>query len=82
MFGTAGGIIEFRAALLASRGFAALALPYFDYEDLPKDYNFNLEYFEVTFVLRYCYEKLLKMCRFNINIFLYVITSLYLYNFI
>ena len=48
MFGTAGGIVEFRAALLASRGFAAFALPYFAYDDLPTTFEFNLEYFEVS----------------------------------
>lgn len=36
MFGTAGGLIEFKASLLASHGFAALALAYFAYDDLPK----------------------------------------------
>lgn len=44
MFGTGGGLIEFRAAILASRGFIVFALPYFQYEDLPKnltDVNFD-----------------------------------------
>lgn len=47
LFGTAGGILEFRAALLASRGFACLSLPYFRYEDLPDDIfsGIDLEYF-------------------------------------
>ncbi len=45
MFGTAGGLIEFRAALLASHGFAALALAYFGYDDLPAGIELNLEYF-------------------------------------
>jgi pimeloyl-ACP methyl ester carboxylesterase len=45
MFGTAGGLIEMRAALLASHGFAALALAYFDFDDLPKGINLDLEYF-------------------------------------
>ena len=48
MFGTAGGILEFRAALLASHGFICLALPYFDYKDLPESFwGIDLEYFEV-----------------------------------
>ena len=47
MFGNAGGLMEFRSALLASHGFATLSLPYFNYEDLPKDLKFDLEYFEV-----------------------------------
>ena len=48
MFGAAGGCIQFRAALLASHGFATFALAYFDYEDLPKaTWNVECEYFEV-----------------------------------
>lgn len=46
MFGTVGACVEFRAALLASRGFAAMALPYFLYDDLPQDMeDVELEYF-------------------------------------
>ena len=48
MFGSAGGLMEFRAALLATRGFVAYALPFFSYEDLPKTmYELDLDYFEV-----------------------------------
>ena len=47
MFGSAGGLAEFKAALLASHGFMALALPFFDYDDLPKTPVLNLEYFDV-----------------------------------
>ncbi|XP_064635352.1 peroxisomal succinyl-coenzyme A thioesterase-like [Lineus longissimus] len=47
MFGSVGGIVEMRSALLASRGIAALALPYFKYQDLPKDHKeLHIEYFE------------------------------------
>lgn len=47
MFGTAGGLIEFKASLLASHGFAVLSLAYFAYDDLPKYLPFcELEYFE------------------------------------
>ena len=35
MFGTVGALAEFRAALFASRGFVAYALPYFGQEGLP-----------------------------------------------
>ncbi|XP_045161066.2 acyl-coenzyme A thioesterase 1-like [Mercenaria mercenaria] len=46
MFGIVGSCVEFRAALLASRGFAALALPYFLYDDLPKNLSeLEFEYF-------------------------------------
>ena len=56
LFGGLGGLIEFRASLLASHGFVALALAYFNYEDLPpQPEKTELEYFEeaVNFLLRY-----------------------------
>ena len=47
--GSGGGLQEGRAALLASRGYAALALAYFAYEDLPKYLvDIPLEYFETA----------------------------------
>nr|XP_012322554.1 acyl-coenzyme A amino acid N-acyltransferase 1-like [Aotus nancymaae] len=47
LFGGIGGLIEFRASLLASHGFAVLALAYFAYEDLPdKLQEVDLGYFE------------------------------------
>lgn len=47
LFGGVGGLIEFRASLLAARGFAVLALAYFAYEDLPTQLQeVDLEYFE------------------------------------
>ncbi|XP_069088984.1 acyl-coenzyme A amino acid N-acyltransferase 2-like [Pleurodeles waltl] len=47
MFGGVGGLVEFRSGLLASRGFASLALAYFGYDDLPRVLNeVDLEYFE------------------------------------
>ena len=46
VFGGSGGLFEFRAALLASHGLAALALAYFWFDDLPKDPSeVNFEYF-------------------------------------
>ena len=52
MFGTAGTLAEFRAALLASRGFVAYALPYFAHEDLPNTLeNIHFEYFMVCKIL-------------------------------
>jgi hypothetical protein len=48
MFGINGGIFDARAALLASRGFAAFSLAFFAYDDLPPDMELNLEYFTVT----------------------------------
>uniref|UniRef100_A0A2P2HZM7 Acyl-coenzyme A thioesterase 1-like n=1 Tax=Hirondellea gigas TaxID=1518452 RepID=A0A2P2HZM7_9CRUS len=47
MFGAVGGIMEFRAAMLASRGYAVLSLPFFAYDDLPSvPHTLELEYFE------------------------------------
>ena len=47
LFGTAGGLIETRAALLASHGFMTLALAYFAYEDLQTHLDrIDLDYFE------------------------------------
>ncbi|KAJ7344223.1 hypothetical protein JRQ81_000173 [Phrynocephalus forsythii] len=47
LFGGVGGLIEFRAGLLASKGFAVLALAYFGYDDLPQSMTeVDMEYFE------------------------------------
>ena len=48
LFGAAGGIIrEFKASLLASYGFATLALAYLGYEDQPSSpSSINLDYFK------------------------------------
>ncbi|XP_038621623.1 putative acyl-coenzyme A thioesterase 6 [Tachyglossus aculeatus] len=47
LFGTGGGLCEYRASLLSGHGFATLALAYFKFEDLPEEINdLDLEYFE------------------------------------
>ena len=47
MLGGIGGLNEFKASLLASNGFAALALAYMAYDDLPELPEFmGMEYFE------------------------------------
>ncbi|ELU00797.1 hypothetical protein CAPTEDRAFT_169392 [Capitella teleta] len=46
LYGTSGGLIEYRAALLASKGFVTFALAYFGFDDLPKWINLDMEYFE------------------------------------
>ncbi|XP_038075505.1 bile acid-CoA:amino acid N-acyltransferase-like isoform X2 [Patiria miniata] len=47
MFGNVGGLVEFRSAMLASRGLACFALPYFGYDDLPTNaWALDLEYFK------------------------------------
>ncbi|XP_045678769.1 peroxisomal succinyl-coenzyme A thioesterase-like [Phyllostomus hastatus] len=47
LFGLGGGLLEYRASLLAGNGFATLALAYYDFEDLPKAFgDINLDYFE------------------------------------
>lgn len=35
MLGEVGGLVEYKASLLASHGFAALALAYLNFDDLP-----------------------------------------------
>ncbi|KAK7477483.1 hypothetical protein BaRGS_00031307 [Batillaria attramentaria] len=47
MFGLAGGLMETRGAMLASRGFATLCLPFFRFDDLPQDLSeVQFDYFE------------------------------------
>lgn len=47
MYGSNGGLVESRAALLANRGFITLSLPYFKYKDLSITYfDIDFEYFE------------------------------------
>ncbi|XP_077910044.1 peroxisomal succinyl-coenzyme A thioesterase [Halichoerus grypus] len=47
IFGTGGGLMEYRASLLAGHGFATLALAYYNFEDLPKEIDgIYLDYFE------------------------------------
>lgn len=56
LFGSGGGLCEYRASLLAGHGFAVLALAYFRFEDLPEYLNeLHLEYFEeaVDFMLQH-----------------------------
>jgi dienelactone hydrolase len=48
LYGTAGGLVEYRAALLASKGFVTFALAYFAYDDLPRAIDLDMEYFEVN----------------------------------
>ncbi|XP_052041397.1 acyl-coenzyme A thioesterase 3 [Apodemus sylvaticus] len=54
LFGVGGGLLEYRASLLAGKGFAVMALAYYNYDDLPKNMDsIHLEYFEeaVTYLL-------------------------------
>ncbi|XP_076777825.1 acyl-coenzyme A thioesterase 1 isoform X2 [Arvicanthis niloticus] len=47
LFGVGGGLLEYRASLLAGKGFAVMALAYYNYEDLPKSMEtMRMEYFE------------------------------------
>lgn len=62
LFGGIGGLIEFRASLLAARGFAVLALAYIAYEDLPKYLmEVDLEYFEEAANLLLAHPKVFKI---------------------
>ena len=47
LLGGTGGLVEFKASLLASHGFAALALAYFGYDDLP---SFPCPYIELDYI--------------------------------
>ena len=48
LFGSGGGLIEHRAALLANKGYVVLALAYLLYKDLPPNLKHtNLNYFQV-----------------------------------
>lgn len=61
LFGGIGGLVEFRASLLAAHGFAVLALAYFAYEDLPERLaDVDLEYFEEAANLLLAHPKVLK----------------------
>ncbi|OCT68568.1 acyl-coenzyme A thioesterase 1 [Xenopus laevis] len=54
--GAGGGLLEYKASLLADKGFVTLALAYYGYEDLPKQMkHLRLEYFEeaVNFMLKH-----------------------------
>uniref|UniRef100_A0A8C3U2U3 Uncharacterized protein n=1 Tax=Catharus ustulatus TaxID=91951 RepID=A0A8C3U2U3_CATUS len=47
LYGSGGGLIEYRASLLASRGFVTLALAYMSFEDIPAmPQILELSYFE------------------------------------
>ncbi|XP_008847999.1 acyl-coenzyme A thioesterase 1 [Nannospalax galili] len=47
LFGVGGGLLEYRASLLAGKGFAVMALAYYNYDDLPKGVDsMRMEYFE------------------------------------
>lgn len=39
LWGMGGGLIEYRSALFASRGFASLSLAYFGHKDIPGPLN-------------------------------------------
>ncbi|KAB7494653.1 hypothetical protein Anas_04983 [Armadillidium nasatum] len=46
LFGASGSLMDFRAAQFAARGIAALALAYYDYDDIPVDIpELDIEYF-------------------------------------
>ncbi|XP_003214598.3 acyl-coenzyme A thioesterase 1 isoform X1 [Anolis carolinensis] len=56
LYGTGGGLPEYRACLLANRGLAMFALAYYGFEDLPKQLkDLHLEYFEegVNYMLKH-----------------------------
>ncbi|XP_051889567.1 acyl-coenzyme A thioesterase 5-like isoform X2 [Pristis pectinata] len=63
MWGGGGGLVEYRAALLASRGFAALALAYIGHKDVPPSsevFEPKLSYFEEAFIALNNHPKVAK----------------------
>ena len=61
-FGGIGGLIEIQASLLASHGFGAMALAYYNYEDLPfRVEKVDLEYFEEAANLLLAHPKVFKI---------------------
>ncbi|KAM6170690.1 acyl-coenzyme A amino acid N-acyltransferase 2-like [Rhynchocyon petersi] len=61
LFGGIGGLVEFRASLLAAHGFGVLALAYFAYEDLPRQLlEVDLGYFEEAANLLLAHPKIQK----------------------
>ena len=72
MLGSTGGLLEFRAALLASHGYAALALAYTSYDGLPDFYHLELDYFDVCELRRDALfascNKLIKKKNVNVDL--------------
>lgn len=63
MWGGGGGLMEYRAALLASRGYAVLALAYTGHKDVPPSkevFEPKLSYFEEAFVALNNHPKVAK----------------------
>lgn len=62
IFGFGGGLLEYRASLLAGHGFATLALAYYNFEDLAKEIDsIHLEYFEEALCYMLQHSKVLLM---------------------
>ena len=62
IFGVGGGLLEYRASLLAGHGFATLALAYCSFEDLPKKFDtIDLDYFEEALCYMLQHTKVLVM---------------------
>jgi acyl-coenzyme A thioesterase 1/2/4 len=61
LFGIGGGKLEYRAALLAARGYAVLALAHSNYKDLPKKIDdVDINYFKVKhLIIKYAKFQLL-----------------------
>lgn len=56
LFGVGGGLLEYRASLLAGKGFAVMPLAFYNCDDLSQDIEMlHLEYFEeaVNYLLKH-----------------------------
>ena len=60
LLGGTGGLVEFKASLLASRGFAALALAYFGYDDLPSSISPYVELDYIEEAAKWLYTNILR----------------------
>lgn len=70
VYGVGGGLLEYRASLLAGHGFATLALAFYGFEDLPKELNvIEVDYFEEAVCYMLQHPKVLLVC-FSYSLFL------------
>ena len=49
LYGSTGGLAQYRAAMLASRAFTTLSLAYIGYQDLPQSLIVDFDYFLVRY---------------------------------
>lgn len=66
VYGVGGGLLEYRASLMAGHGFATLALAFYGFEDLPKELPIiEVDYFEEAVCYMLQHPKVLSCALFN-----------------